>query len=117
MPIATRSQAGEGELQTEVMIAVLDLSAEVERDLIPERTKEGLAAARARGRSLGRPKGSLGASKLDGEEAEIQMLLETEVTKRSIAEIDSVSPTAPRYFIRTRKLDPKASEGRTGGPR
>jgi len=106
MPIATRSQAGEGELQTKVMIAVFDLSAEVERDLISERTKEGLAAVRARVRSLGRPKGSLGASKLDGKEAEIQMLLETEVSERSIAEIVSVSPIVLRYIIQTRKLDP-----------
>jgi hypothetical protein len=36
-----------------------------------ERTKEGLAAARERGRLLGRPKGTLGKSKLDGKEYEI----------------------------------------------
>jgi DNA invertase Pin-like site-specific DNA recombinase len=41
------------------MIALFGLFAEVERDLISERTKEGLAAARAQGRLLGRPKGSL----------------------------------------------------------
>src|SRR5579883_3035971 len=75
------------------------------------------ASGPARGRWLGRPKGCLGASKLDGKEAEIQMLLEKEVSKRSIAKIVSVSPTALRHFIRTRKLDPKASKGRTGGPR
>jgi Resolvase, N terminal domain len=42
-----------------VMIALFGLFAEVERDLISERTKEGLAAVRAQGRLLGRPKGSL----------------------------------------------------------
>jgi hypothetical protein len=55
----------------------------------------------------------LGASKLDGKEEEIRMLLEKEVSKRSIAKIVSVSPTALRHFIRTRKLDPKA-KGRRG---
>jgi DNA invertase Pin-like site-specific DNA recombinase len=58
-----------------VTIALFGLFAEIERDLISERTTEGLAAARARGRLLGRPKGSLGPSKLDGKEGEIQMLL------------------------------------------
>ena len=43
--------------------------AEVERGLISERTKEGLAAAKAKGKLLGRPNGALGKSKLDGKEA------------------------------------------------
>jgi len=42
------------------------LFAEVKRDLISERTREGLARAKASGRKLGRPKGSLGVSRLDG---------------------------------------------------
>jgi Resolvase, N terminal domain len=57
---------GKQDLQTKVTIAWFDLFAEIERDLICERAKEGLAAARARGRLLGRPKGSVGPSKLDG---------------------------------------------------
>ena len=97
-------------MQTKVMIALFGLFAEVERDLISERTKEGLAAARARGRLLGRPKGSLGTSKLDGKEGEIRMLLEKEVSKASIAKIVGVSSTNLRHFIRTRKLDPMARE-------
>jgi DNA invertase Pin-like site-specific DNA recombinase len=73
------------DLQTKVMIALFGLFAEIERDLISERTKEGLVAARARGRPLGRPQGSLGTSKLDGKEEEIRKLLEKEVSKRSLA--------------------------------
>ena len=72
---------GKQDLQTKVTIALFGLFAEIERDLISERTKEGLAAARARGRLLGRPKGSLGPSKLDGKEDEIQMLLGKRVSK------------------------------------
>ena len=48
------------------------LFAEVERDLISERTREGLARARSSGRKLGRPKGSLGVSRLDGKQDEIR---------------------------------------------
>jgi DNA invertase Pin-like site-specific DNA recombinase len=105
---------GKQDMQTKVMVALFGLFAEVERDLISERTREGLAAARAKGRLLGRPKGSLGSSKLDGKEEEIRMLLEKQVSKASIAKIVGVSSTNLRHFIRTRKLDPKTSKDRTG---
>ena len=59
---------GKQDLQTKVMVALFGLFAEVERDLISERTREGLASTRAKGRLLGRPKGSLGKSRLDGKE-------------------------------------------------
>jgi hypothetical protein len=63
---------------------------------------------------LGRPKGSLGHSKLDGQEGEIRMLLEKEVSEVSIAKIVGVSSTNLRHFSRTRKLDPKARRSRFG---
>jgi DNA invertase Pin-like site-specific DNA recombinase len=108
---------GKQDLQTKVMVALFGLFAEVERDLISQRAKEGLAAARAKGRLLGRPKGALGKSKLDGKEEEIRMLLDKTVSKASIAKIVGVSRTALHHFIRTRKLNPKASRGRTRGRR
>jgi DNA invertase Pin-like site-specific DNA recombinase len=108
---------GKQDMQTKVMIALFGLFAEVERDLISQRTKEGLAAARAKGRLLGRPKGSLGKSKLDGKEEEVRMLLEKTVSKASIAKIVGVSRTALHHFIRTRELAPKASKGNKRGRR
>src|SRR5262249_31815328 len=77
------------------------------RTRISERTKEGLAAARARGRWLGRPKGSLGPSKLDGKESEIQMLLGKRGSKTSIAKILEVAPNTLHSFIPSRRLEPK----------
>ena len=62
---------GKQDLRTKVMIALFGLFAEVERDLISERTKEGLAAAKAKGKLLGRPKGALGTSRLDGKEQDL----------------------------------------------
>jgi len=97
---------GKHNLQTKAMIALFGLFAEVERDLIAERTKEGLAAAKAKGRRLGRPKGALGKSKLNGKEAEITLLLQKKVSKASIARIVEVSPMTLDHFIRTRKLQP-----------
>jgi DNA invertase Pin-like site-specific DNA recombinase len=85
------------------MVTMFGLFAEIERDLISERTKEGLAAARAKGKLIGRPKGK-GKSKLDGREEEISMVLKKEVSKSAIAKIMGVSRTAVHHFIKTRKL-------------
>jgi DNA invertase Pin-like site-specific DNA recombinase len=95
---------GTQDLQTKVMITLFGLFAEIERDLIAERTKEGLAAARAQGRLPGRPKGVLGTSKLTGREAEIQSLLAKTVSKASIAKILGVSRSTLHAFIQSRRL-------------
>lgn len=95
---------GKQTMQTKAMIALFGLFAEVERDLIAQRTKEGLAAAKARGKRLGRPKGAMSKSKLDGKEGDIRALLEKRVSKASIARIMDVSPTTLHHFIKTRRL-------------
>jgi len=92
------------DLQTKVMITLFGLFAEIERDLIAERTKEGLAAARAKGRLPGRPRGVLGTSKLTGREAEIQSLLAKTVSKASIAKILGISRSTLHHFIQSRRL-------------
>jgi len=99
---------GRQDMQTKVMIAMFGLFAEIERDLISERTKQGLAVARAKGKLLGRPKGSLGKSKLDGREEEIKTLLLKTVSKSSIAKIMEISRTALYEFIKSRKLGTKS---------
>ena len=45
------------------------------------------------------------------------MLLEKEVSKASVAKIVGISRTALYNFIRTRKLEPKGSNGRSQGRR
>ncbi len=97
---------GKQNLQTKAMIALFGLFAEIERDLIAARTKEGLAAAKARGKRLGRPKGALSKSKLDGKESEIRSLLQKNVSKASIARIMDISQTTLHHFIKTRELQP-----------
>jgi DNA invertase Pin-like site-specific DNA recombinase len=95
---------GKQDIQSKVMVTMFSLFAEIERDLISERTREGLIAARAKGRILGRPKGSHGRSRLDGKETEVQMLLGKKVSKTSIAKILDVSRSALLYFISSRQL-------------
>ena len=92
------------DLQTKVMVTLFGLFAKIERDLIAERTKEGLAAARAKGKQIGRPKGALGTSKLTGREADIQDLLSKTVSKASIAKIMGVSRSTLHHFICSRHL-------------
>ena len=78
--------------------------AQIEKELISRRTKEGLAKARANGKQLGRTKGRLGHSRLDRRRREIKKLLALEVSKASIAKICGVSRTALRHFIKSRGL-------------
>lgn len=49
---------GTKDIQSKVIIAMFGVLAEIERDLISERTKEGLRRAQASGKRLGRHKGS-----------------------------------------------------------
>jgi DNA invertase Pin-like site-specific DNA recombinase len=92
------------DMKSEVMITMFSLFAELERGLISERTKEGLFRAKGQGKQLGRPKGSLGKSKLDGKEQEIENLLRIGVTKANIARIVGCSWSALNSFIKTRRL-------------
>ena len=96
--------AGALDLQTKVMITLFSLFAEIERDLISERTKEGVMAARAKGKMVGRPKGVLGKSKPDGKEEEIRLLLQKGVSKSAIGKILAVPDPTLRHFIKTRRL-------------
>ena len=97
---------GKQDIQTKVMTTLFALFAEVERDLISERTREGLAKARASGKKLGRPKGSPGVSRLDGKEDEIRQFIDLGVSKSAIARITGVSRQTLYHFIRTRGIAP-----------
>ena len=88
------------------MTTLFALFAELERDLISERTREGLARARSTGKKLGRPKGSLGVSRLDGKEDEIRRFLKLGVSKSAIAKITGVSRPTLYHFLGTRGLSP-----------
>ena len=83
---------------------MFSLFAEIERDLISERTKEGLARARLEGKLLGRPKGTTGKTKLDGKEKEIKDFLAKGVNRANIARFFGVSFPTIENFIRTRGL-------------
>lgn len=71
-------------IQSKIIAMAFSMAAEIERDLISQRTKEGLRARKAAGKPLGRPKGP-GKSKLDPYRPEIEALLANGSTQKFIA--------------------------------
>ena len=71
-------------IQSKIIAMAFSMAAEIERDLISQRTKEALRARKEAGVKLGRPKGSW-SSKLNKHKKEIIKLLENGSTKRFIA--------------------------------
>ena len=92
------------DLKTKVMIAMFGIFAEIERELISQRTKEGMAWAKARGKNPGRPKGTKGTRKLQGKEEEIKALLEKKISRSTIAKIMGVSCSTLRTFLQEQGL-------------
>lgn len=71
-------------IQSKIIAMAFSMAAEIERDLISQRTKEALRYRKAQGMKLGRPKGP-GKSKLDIYRPEIEGLLANGATQRFIA--------------------------------
>ena len=72
-------------MPSKILSMVLLMAAEIERELISQRTKEALARRKAEGKTLGRPKGSYGVSKLDQYGDDIRKMLSHGVAKAAIA--------------------------------
>ena len=91
------------DIQSKVLAFAFSLSAEIERNLISQRTKEALARRRAEGVILGRPKGRKSSRvKLSGQEATIRTLLSRKVSKSEIARIFGVNRMTVDAFIKNR---------------
>lgn len=97
-------QDGKQDMAGKVMVAMFSLLAELERDLISERTCMALAAKRAAGIKLGRPKGSTGKSVLDDKRTSIEELLKFQVSKAAIARMMSVSKSTLHSYIASRGI-------------
>jgi DNA invertase Pin-like site-specific DNA recombinase len=72
-------------IQSKIVALAFSMAAEIERDLISQRTKEALRFKKEQGFKLGRPKGP-GKSKLDVFRPEIESLLANGSTQRFIAQ-------------------------------
>lgn len=89
-------------LQSKVLAFAFGLSAEIERTLISQRTKEALARRRSDGAKLGRPKGKMTVKekyKLYGYDMFIMELLDVGMPKCKIAEACGVSRNTLNRYI------------------
>ena len=59
--IIKQSFVADDSLEGKILATIYGLVADIERTLLRQRTKEGVANARAQGKTLGRPKGSTAA--------------------------------------------------------
>lgn len=96
------------DIQSKVLAFAFGLSAEIERNLISQRTKEALARKKAEGVVLGRPKGKKSSPekyKLSGRETLIGELLAVGVSKRKIAKICKVDRNTLARFIKEKMAE------------
>ena len=94
------------DMQSLTMITLLSLFAQMERMMISRRTKEALAAKKAQGIQLGKPKGTIQSSVYDKDRKRIIDLLGMGVSARKIAtlHLGYGSPSSLNYYIQTRRL-------------
>ena len=98
------------EALSSLLLAIYGYFAQTEKEIISERTKQGLAAARASGKVLGRPKGVKNKERvLDPFKNEIKEYLDIGLMQTNILKIinskleKKVSLSSLRYFISTTK--------------
>jgi len=97
------------DINSKVLAFAFGLSAEIERNLISQRTKEALARKRAEGVILGRPKGRKSSkTKLTGQEKKIQELLDKKVSYSAIGRIVGVHRLTVSSFVKTGMYEMKS---------
>ena len=93
------------DIQSKVLAFAFGLSAEIERNLISQRTKEALARIKADGKHLGRPHGfKTMKRKLDGRTKQFVSLLEKKVPKTQIAKILGIERSLIYTFLKVHNL-------------
>ena len=91
------------DLQSQVLAFAFGVAAQIERDLISQRTKCSLASKKEQGIKLGRPAGA--SSKLSKKIKNIRELLAKGISKNQIAKIMNVQYMTLSRFIKKMKLD------------
>lgn len=92
-------------IQSKIVALAFSMAAEIERDLISQRTKEALRFKKEQGLKLGRPKGP-GKSKLDVFRPEIESLLANGSTQRFIAQRYNTTEANLHNWLKKNALKP-----------
>ena len=91
------------DINSKVLAFAFGLSAEIERNLISQRTKEALARKKAEGVILGRPKGKKSTkTKLTGQEQKRKDLLDKKVSYSAIGRILGVHRLTVSAFVKSK---------------
>lgn len=102
--VKERYKLGE-DLTSKVLAFAFSISAEIERALISQRTKEALRRKKAEGVKLGRPKGKLNSKyKLTGCEEKIISMLNEGYPKNLISKQLNVSPSTLYLFLKKKNI-------------
>jgi len=92
-------------INSQVLAFAFSLSAQIERELISQRTKEALQRKKSEGKILGRPKGSLSkTTKLTGKDDVILGFLDKKVPVAVMARLLEVNRLTLSNYIKSRKL-------------
>ena len=102
--IVKNNQVLKDDLHSKVFAMAFSIAAEIERELISQRTKEALARRKTEGKTLGRPKGSF-SSKLDQHREQIEEFLSKGVSISSIAKILGVPYSTLWSYLKRRNLN------------
>ncbi|NLC91883.1 MAG: master DNA invertase Mpi family serine-type recombinase [Treponema sp.] len=92
------------DLTSKVLAFAFSISAEIERTLISQRTKESLKRIKDEGKVLGRPKGKATHYMLDDMKNEIIQMLEDNMIKSDICKVLHVSSATLYSFMRRTKI-------------
>ena len=91
------------DINSKVLAFAFELSAEIERNLISQRTKEALARKKTERVVLGRPKGKKSSkTKLTGKEQKIKELLDKKVSYSAIGRILGVHRLTVSAFVKSK---------------
>lgn len=97
-------------IQSKIIAMAFSMAAEIERDLISQRTKEALAARKQAGIKLGRPCG-VGKSKLDPYRPEIEAFLANGSTQKFIARRYGTTETNLSRWLKKHRLRRATTSG------
>lgn len=107
--VVKNDQVLKDDLHSKVFAMAFSIAAEIERELISQRTREALARRKAEGKPLGRPKGSF-SSPLDKYRPQIEEFLRKGVSVSSIAKILEVNYNTLLSYVKRRGLKKKLAD-------
>ena len=99
--IAKQQMHLDGSMQAKITATVLGLAAEIEREFISQRTKEALAARKAKGLALGRPEGAKNKSyPLDKHKEDIKKYLKMGLSLSAVAKLVQAPRSTVNDYIK-----------------